>query len=65
MGAMAAFSFYPGKNLGAYGEGGAVVTSEQSDLVQILSTAFGRDVRLEETPSKGERPGGAGRRGGR
>ncbi|NOY88157.1 MAG: DegT/DnrJ/EryC1/StrS family aminotransferase [FCB group bacterium] len=28
MGRMAAFSFYPGKNLGAYGEGGAVVTSD-------------------------------------
>jgi dTDP-4-amino-4,6-dideoxygalactose transaminase len=27
MGDMACFSFYPGKNLGAYGEGGAVVTS--------------------------------------
>ena len=26
MGDMAGFSFYPGKNLGAYGEGGAVVT---------------------------------------
>ena len=28
MGQMACFSFYPGKNLGAYGEGGALVTNE-------------------------------------
>jgi dTDP-4-amino-4,6-dideoxygalactose transaminase len=27
LGDMACFSFYPGKNLGAYGEGGAIVTS--------------------------------------
>lgn len=29
MGDLAAFSFYPGKNLGAYGEGGAVVTGRE------------------------------------
>jgi dTDP-4-amino-4,6-dideoxygalactose transaminase len=30
MGLAAAFSFYPGKNLGAFGEAGAVITSEPS-----------------------------------
>jgi dTDP-4-amino-4,6-dideoxygalactose transaminase len=29
-GVMAAFSFYPGKNLGAYGEGGAIITNDDS-----------------------------------
>jgi dTDP-4-amino-4,6-dideoxygalactose transaminase len=36
IGNLGCFSFYPGKNLGAYGEGGAVVTN-QPDLTRKLS----------------------------
>jgi dTDP-4-amino-4,6-dideoxygalactose transaminase len=35
LGEMACFSFYPGKNLGAYGEGGMVVTSDESLARQL------------------------------
>jgi dTDP-4-amino-4,6-dideoxygalactose transaminase len=35
LGDLAAFSFYPGKNLGAYGEGGAV-TSDRDDLAAAV-----------------------------
>jgi dTDP-4-amino-4,6-dideoxygalactose transaminase len=35
IGKAAAFSFYPGKNLGACGEGGAVTTNDESIAVQI------------------------------
>jgi dTDP-4-amino-4,6-dideoxygalactose transaminase len=38
LGHLAAFSFYPGKNLGAYGDGGAITTSdsELAEKVRIL-----------------------------
>ncbi len=38
LGDMAAFSFYPGKNLGAFGDGGAIVTNNAhfAEAVQIL-----------------------------
>jgi dTDP-4-amino-4,6-dideoxygalactose transaminase len=35
MGDIACFSFYPGKNLGAYGEGGAITTNSE-DLAQAV-----------------------------
>jgi dTDP-4-amino-4,6-dideoxygalactose transaminase len=35
LGASGCFSFYPGKNLGAYGEGGIVVTSDDAQAKQI------------------------------
>jgi dTDP-4-amino-4,6-dideoxygalactose transaminase len=35
----ATFSFYPGKNLGAYGDGGAVVSSDEALIQRIRSLA--------------------------
>lgn len=35
MGVMGCFSFYPGKNLGAYGEGGAITTSDPDLAAKI------------------------------
>ena len=35
MGAVGCFSFYPGKNLGAFGEGGAIVTQDESIAQKI------------------------------
>ncbi len=48
MGDIAGFSFYPGKNLGAYGEGGAIVTSdpELARTVRVLRN-WGEEKRYE------------------
>jgi dTDP-4-amino-4,6-dideoxygalactose transaminase len=48
MGDLGCFSFYPGKNLGAYGEGGAVVTNDPALARQIrLLRSWGEEVRYE------------------
>jgi dTDP-4-amino-4,6-dideoxygalactose transaminase len=50
MGLLGCFSFYPGKNLGAYGEGGAVVTDDPALAKRIrLLRAWGEEVRYEHT----------------
>jgi dTDP-4-amino-4,6-dideoxygalactose transaminase len=48
MGRLACFSFYPGKNLGAYGEGGAVVTGDATlaQRIRILRN-WGEERRYE------------------
>jgi dTDP-4-amino-4,6-dideoxygalactose transaminase len=47
-GRMGCFSFYPGKNLGAYGDGGAIVTND-TDLIKRL-----RILRDHGSPAKYE-----------
>ncbi|MGH9237952.1 MAG: DegT/DnrJ/EryC1/StrS family aminotransferase [Vicinamibacterales bacterium] len=50
IGAMAAFSFYPGKNLGAYGEGGAVVTNDPALAKKIrVMRSWGEERRYEHS----------------
>ncbi len=48
MGTLGCFSFYPGKNLGAYGEGGAVVTSDPDLAAKVrLLRSWGEETRYE------------------
>jgi len=50
LGAIAGFSFYPGKNLGAYGEGGAAVThSPEAAKTMRLLRSWGEEKRYEHT----------------
>lgn len=53
----AAFSFYPGKNLGALGDGGAVVTSapELADRIALLRNYGSREKYRHETVSRNAR----------
>ena len=50
IGDIGCFSFYPGKNLGAYGEGGAAVTSHQpyADRMRLLRN-WGEKTRYEHS----------------
>jgi dTDP-4-amino-4,6-dideoxygalactose transaminase len=50
LGDIAAFSFYPGKNLGAYGDGGAIVTNrkELAERITLLRN-YGQKAKYEHT----------------
>lgn len=68
MGKAAAFSFYPGKNLGAWGEGGAVSTDDEELAAQIRTlrdhgrlshyahSAYGYNARLDTMQAAVLRP---------
>lgn len=50
LGDAAAFSFYPGKNLGAFGDGGAVTTNDRqlADRIRTLRN-YGSEVKYQHT----------------
>jgi dTDP-4-amino-4,6-dideoxygalactose transaminase len=46
IGVFSAFSFYPGKNLGAYGDGGAIVTNDEALALKYrMSREYGQKVK--------------------
>jgi len=48
LGKIAAFSFYPGKNLGAYGDGGAIATSDRAIYERLVQMRdFGQVKKYE------------------
>jgi dTDP-4-amino-4,6-dideoxygalactose transaminase len=57
MGDVACFSFYPGKNLGAYGDAGALTTNDHAiaDQVSLLRNHGRRSKYLHEIVGYGER----------
>lgn len=56
IGDLACFSFYPGKNLGAYGEGGMVITDNED---------YARAVRMRRDWGQGGSSAGSGDTSGR
>lgn len=57
LGHAAAWSFYPGKNLGAYGDGGAVTTNDAgfADRVRVLRNYGSRKKYYNEVPGVNSR----------